>query len=64
MANGKKGDHPQISADRYHHWKIPRFSPRADELISEIRDFPTRHHGTGHSSSSQTPAVATANLSY
>jgi hypothetical protein len=39
MANGKKGDHPQISADRYHHWKIPRFSPRADELISEIRDF-------------------------
>jgi len=33
MANGKKGDHPLTDIT---HWKIPRLSPRADGLISEI----------------------------
>jgi hypothetical protein len=33
MANGKKGDHALTDIT---HWKIPRFSPKADRLISEI----------------------------
>jgi hypothetical protein len=33
VANGKKGDHPLTDIV---HWKIPRFSPKADELIVEI----------------------------
>jgi hypothetical protein len=33
VANGKKGDHPLIDII---HWKIPRFSPKADGLNSEI----------------------------
>ena len=33
MANGKKGDRPLTDIT---HWKIPRFSPKVDGLISEI----------------------------
>jgi hypothetical protein len=33
VANGKKSDHPLTDIT---HWTIPRFSPRADRLISEI----------------------------
>ena len=33
MPNGKQGDHPLTDIL---HWKIPRFSPKADQLIVEI----------------------------
>lgn len=33
MPNGKQGDHPLTDIL---HWKIQRFSPKADQLIVEI----------------------------